>query len=201
VTSRTEKHKKLQIIRRDLGVCKRCNLHTTRKNIVFGAGNPRASLLLAGEAPGEQEDLSGHPFVGRSGVLLDKVLTEAGIKREDVYVTNIVKCRPPGNRNPFQYEVEKCTPFLFRQITTISPKVIISLGRVASNLLLNNKRPLNSLRGSVYSYMGASLIPTYHPSYILRGGNKDLDLLKADIALALSILMSYGETPEIVDSK
>jgi DNA polymerase len=159
----------LAAIRSDLGACIRCKLHTLgRKQIVFGVGNPDADLMFVGEAPGADEDAQGEPFVGRAGQLLTKIIEAIGLKREDVYIANLIKCRPPGNRNPEPDEVEQCEPFLFRQIDTIKPKVIVALGKFAAQALLRTSDPITRLRGREYKYRDAVLMPTYHPAYLLR---------------------------------
>jgi DNA polymerase len=159
----------LAAIREDLGPCTRCKLHTLgRKQIVFGVGNPNADLMFVGEAPGADEDIQGEPFVGRAGQLLTKIIEAMGMKREDVYIANVIKCRPPGNRNPEPDEVEQCEPFLFRQIDTIKPKVIVALGKFAAQSLLRTSDPITRLRGREFKYRDAILMPTYHPAYLLR---------------------------------
>ena len=159
----------LQAIRDDLGDCTRCKLHTLgRKQIVYGVGNPSADLMFVGEAPGADEDLQGEPFVGRAGQLLTKIIEAIGLTRADVYIANVIKCRPPGNRNPEPDEVEQCEPFLFRQIDTIKPKVIVALGKFAAQCLLRTTDPITRLRGREFKYRDAILIPTYHPAYLLR---------------------------------
>ena len=159
----------LAAIRADLGDCLRCKLHTLgRKQIVFGVGNPNADLMFVGEAPGADEDIQGEPFVGRAGQLLTKIIEAIGLKREDVYIANVIKCRPPGNRNPEPDEVEQCEPFLFRQIDTIKPKVIVALGKFAAQSLLRTSDPITRIRGREYKYRDAILMPTYHPAYLLR---------------------------------
>jgi uracil-DNA glycosylase family 4 len=159
----------LAVIREDLGDCTRCKLHTLgRKQIVFGVGNPNADLMFVGEAPGADEDIQGEPFVGRAGQLLTKIIEAIGMKREDVYIANVIKCRPPGNRNPEPDEVEQCEPYLFRQIDTIKPKVIVALGKFAAQCLLRSSDPITRLRGREYKYRDAILMPTYHPAYLLR---------------------------------
>jgi DNA polymerase len=159
----------LVAIREDLGPCTRCKLHTLgRRQIVFGVGNPNADLMFVGEAPGADEDIQGEPFVGRAGQLLTKIIEAIGMKREDVYIANVIKCRPPGNRNPEPDEVEQCEPFLFRQIDSIKPKVIVALGKFAAQCLLRTSDPITRLRGREYKYRDAILMPTYHPAYLLR---------------------------------
>jgi uracil-DNA glycosylase family 4 len=159
----------LVAIREDLGDCTRCKLHRLgRRQIVFGVGNPDADLMFVGEAPGGDEDIQGEPFVGRAGQLLTKIIEAIGLRREDVYIANVIKCRPPNNRNPEPDEVEQCEPFLFRQIDTIKPKVIVALGKFAAQSLLRTTDPITRLRGREYKYRDAILIPTYHPAYLLR---------------------------------
>ena len=152
--------------------CQKCSLGGTRNNFVFGAGDPNASLLLVGEAPGEQEDIKGKPFVGRAGKLLDKILLAINRSREkDVYICNVLKCRPPENRNPLPNEVKECEPYLIHQINLIKPKLIVALGRVAGMTLLNVDNSLKSMRGVIHDYNGTPLIVTYHPAALLRNSN------------------------------
>jgi uracil-DNA glycosylase len=171
----------LKLIREDLGDCTRCKLHKQgRKQIVFGVGNPRADLMFVGEGPGADEDTQGEPFVGRAGQLLNNMIKAMGIRREDVYIANVVKCRPPGNRTPERDECETCSPFLMRQIATIKPKVIVALGAVAAKNLLAINAPMSELRGRFYDFMpagarsndpswqGTKLAVTYHPAFLLR---------------------------------
>lgn len=159
----------LVAIREDLGDCTRCKLHGQgRRQIVFGVGNPHADLMFVGEAPGADEDIQGEPFVGRAGQLLTKIIEAMGLRREDVYIANVIKCRPPNNRNPEPDEVEQCEAFLFRQIDTIRPRVIVALGKFAAQSLLRTTDPITRLRGREYTYRDAILMPTYHPAYLLR---------------------------------
>ena len=159
----------LKAIREDIGDCTRCKLHSLgRKQIVFGVGNPTADLMFVGEAPGADEDIQGEPFVGRAGQLLTKIIEAIGMKREDVYIANVIKCRPPGNRNPEPDEVAQCEQFMFRQVDTIKPKVIVALGKFAAQALLKTNDPITRLRGREYKYRDAILMPTYHPAYLLR---------------------------------
>ena len=159
----------LTSIREDLGDCTRCKLHTLgRKQIVFGVGNPDADLMFVGEAPGADEDVQGEPFVGRAGQLLTKIIEAIDLKREDVYIANLIKCRPPGNRNPEPDEAAQCEPFLFRQIDSIKPKVIVALGKFAAQALLKTTEPITKIRGREFTYRDAVLMPTYHPAYLLR---------------------------------
>jgi uracil-DNA glycosylase family 4 len=160
----------LAVIKADIGPdCSRCKLHTLgRKQVVFGVGNPDADLMFVGEAPGADEDIQGEPFVGRAGQLLTKIIEAINLRREDVYIANVIKCRPPQNRNPEPDEVEQCQPFLFRQIDVIRPKVIVALGKFAAQCLLKTTDPITRIRGREYRYRDAILIPTYHPAYLLR---------------------------------
>jgi DNA polymerase len=160
----------LQAIKDEIGVdCRRCKLCTLgRSQVVFGVGSPRARLMFVGEAPGEDEDKRGEPFVGRAGQLLTKIIEAIGLTREQVYIANVIKCRPPGNRNPEADEVAACEPFLFRQIDAIQPKVIVPLGKFAAQSLLRTMDPITRLRGRQFEYRGAVLLPTFHPAYLLR---------------------------------
>ena len=156
-------------VRDDLGECTRCKLHGLgRRQIVFGVGNPNAELMFVGEAPGADEDIQGEPFVGRAGQLLTRIIEAIGLRRDQVYIANVIKCRPPGNRNPEADEVGQCEPFLFRQIDSIRPKVIVALGKFAAQSLLRTVDPITRLRGREFTYRGAILMPTYHPAYLLR---------------------------------
>ncbi|HEX7138392.1 MAG TPA: uracil-DNA glycosylase, partial [Vicinamibacterales bacterium] len=160
----------LQAVRTDIGDCTRCKLHTLgRTQVVFGVGNPNADLMFVGEAPGADEDVQGIPFVGRAGQLLTDII-EKGLKipRKDVYIANVIKCRPPQNRNPEPDEVATCEPFLFRQVDIIQPKVIVALGKFGAQTLLRTLDPISRLRGRVFEYRGAKLVPTFHPAYLLR---------------------------------
>ena len=150
--------------------CTLCDLHKTRKNVVFGVGNKDADLLIIGEAPGATEDAQGKPFVGRAGMLLDAMLLAIGLHRDDVFIANILKCRPPNNRDPSPHEVKLCTPYLKQQIALIKPKVILAVGRIAAHFLLNTDQSIGKLRGKVYHYgdQQIPLIVTYHPAYLLR---------------------------------
>jgi DNA polymerase len=170
--------------------CSRCKLHTLgRKQVVFGVGNPDADLMFVGEAPGADEDLQGIPFVGRAGQLLTKIIEAIELKRDDVYIANVIKCRPPQNRNPEQDEVETCEPFLFQQIDVIKPKVIVALGTFAARALLRTLDPISRLRGRVYEYRGAKLIPTFHPAYLLRNPSSKRDVWE-DMKLVRRLLNS-----------
>jgi DNA polymerase len=167
----------LVAIREDIGDCTRCVLHAQgRRQIVFGVGNPKAHLMFVGEAPGADEDLQGEPFVGRAGQLLTKIIEAIGLSRADVYIANVIKCRPPGNRNPAPEEVATCQPFLFRQIDAIGPRVIVALGTFAAHALLGTDAPISRLRGRVHDFRGGKLIPTFHPAFLLRSPERKRDV-------------------------
>jgi DNA polymerase len=155
-------------VRKELGDCKRCKLNHTRRTIVFGEGNENAKLMLIGEGPGYDEDVQGRPFVGRAGQLLTKILQSINLPREEVYITNIIKCRPPENRNPEPDEIESCHPFLMKQISAIQPKIICALGTFSAHTLLKTEMKITSLRGKTYDLEGIQVIPTYHPAFLLR---------------------------------
>ena len=178
----------LAAIQADIGDCTRCKLHTLgRKQIVFGVGNPEADLMFVGEAPGADEDEQGIPFVGRAGQLLTKIIEAIDLRRDDVYIANIIKCRPPQNRNPEPDEVASCEPFLFRQIEVIKPKVIVALGKYAAQTLLRTDAPISRLRGRQFDYRGAKLIPTFHPAYLLRNPSSKREVWE-DMKLVRSLL-------------
>jgi len=189
----------LKIIREDLGDCTRCKLHQQgRKQIVFGVGNPRAELMFVGEGPGADEDAQGEPFVGRAGQLLNNMIKAMGLRREEVYIANVVKCRPPGNRTPERDECETCSPFLMRQIAVIKPKVVVALGAVSAKNLLAMNAPMSELRGRFYDFMpagarasdstwqGAKLAVTYHPAFLLRDPRQ-----KGEAWKDLQLVMKY----------
>ena len=177
-------------VRNEIGDCTRCRLHSQgRTQIVFGVGNPRADLMFVGEAPGADEDVQGIPFVGRAGQLLTKIIEAIGLTRDDVYIANVIKCRPPGNRNPEQDEVDTCEPFLYRQIDIIKPKVIVALGTFAAKALLQSTDPISRLRGRTYDYRGAKLIPTFHPAYLLRNPSSKREVWE-DMKVARKLLQS-----------
>ena len=155
-------------VRAELGECTRCKLHRHRTQIVFGVGNPTAGLVFVGEAPGADEDAQGEPFVGRAGQLLTKIIEAMGMKREDVYICNIIKCRPPNNRTPEADEILACEPFLLKQLQAIRPKFICALGGPAAQTLLRTKEPISRLRGQFFDFHGIPLLPTFHPAYLLR---------------------------------
>ncbi len=175
-------------VRAAIGDCTRCKLHALgRSQIVFGVGNPQADLMFVGEAPGADEDVQGVPFVGRAGQLLTKIIEAIGLRREDVYIANVIKCRPPQNRNPEPDEVEQCEPFLFQQIDAIKPKVIVALGKFGAQTLLRTLDPISRLRGRVFEYRGAKLVPTFHPAYLLRNPSSKREVWE-DMKLVRSLL-------------
>jgi uracil-DNA glycosylase len=179
----------LTAIRADIGECTRCPLHAQgRRQIVFGVGNPTADLMFVGEAPGADEDIQGEPFVGRAGQLLTKIIESIGLSRTDVYIANVIKCRPPGNRNPEPVEVATCKPFLFEQIDTIRPKVIVALGTFAAQALLETDTPISRLRGRVQPFRGGiKLVPTFHPAFLLRSPDRKRDVWE-DMKLVRGLL-------------
>jgi uracil-DNA glycosylase len=158
----------LEGVREELGECTRCKLHAHRTQIVFGVGNPSARLVFVGEAPGADEDAQGEPFVGRAGQLLTKIIEAMGMRREDVYICNIIKCRPPNNRTPEADEIVACQPFLLQQLLAIDPKYICALGGPATQTLLQTKEPISRLRGRFHDFHGIPLLPTFHPAFLLR---------------------------------
>jgi len=181
-------------IRAELGDCQRCKLAPTRRSIVFGVGAEDAPLMFVGEAPGEQEDRRGEPFVGPAGELLDKMIEAMGWSRASVYIANTLKCRPPGNRNPQPDELEPCMPFLKAQIATIAPRIIVALGRPAANQLLEVDAPISALRGQFHDRHGAKVMPTFHPAYLLREPDKKRETW-SDLKLVMAELERLGIHP------
>lgn len=170
-------------------VCTDCGLSQTRTNVVFGVGDPQARVMLVGEAPGKNEDLQGEPFVGAAGKLLDSLLAEIGLERSEVYIANVLKCRPPGNRDPHPNEIDSCKGYLREQIRLIEPEVVVTLGNFATKLLLNTETGITRLRGRLHPWwLGSSLVPTFHPAAALRGGDRVTDQMREDFALVRSIL-------------
>jgi len=174
-------------VHEDLGECTRCRLHSTRHKIVFGDGNPKAELVFVGEGPGADEDAQGLPFVGRAGKLLTQMIEAMGLQRKDVYICNVVKCRPPGNRQPEEDEVSTCSPFLLRQIDAIAPKVIVCLGAVAAKTLLQTSRGISQFRGEWLDFRGRKLLATYHPAYLLRNPPAKSEVWK-DLQKVMTVL-------------
>jgi uracil-DNA glycosylase family 4 len=180
----------LAALQTHIGDCTRCKLSALgRTQVVFGVGNPNADLMFVGEAPGADEDIQGVPFVGRAGHLLTKIIEAIDLKREDVYIANVIKCRPPQNRNPEPDEIETCQPFLFQQIDVIQPKVIVTLGKFAAQCLLRSEEPISRLRGRLFEYRGAKLIPTFHPAYLLRNPSSKREVWE-DMKLVKKLLNS-----------
>jgi DNA polymerase len=183
-TKPSDKAAALQMIREDIGDCTRCALHKGRNKLVFADGSPNARLMFVGEGPGADEDAQGLPFVGRAGQLLNNMIMAMGLKREEVYIANVVKCRPPGNRTPEPEEANTCSPFLFRQIDVVRPEVIVALGATAATYLLGQRQPLAGLRGRVHSFRGTKLIVTYHPAFLLRDPRQKKEAW-ADLQIAM----------------
>jgi uracil-DNA glycosylase len=183
-TKPADKAAALRMIREDIGDCTRCALHKGRNKLVFADGSPNARLMFVGEGPGADEDAQGLPFVGRAGQLLNNMITAMGLKREEVYIANVVKCRPPGNRTPEPEEANTCSPFLFRQIDVVRPEVIVALGATAATYLLGQRQPLAGLRGRVHSFRGTRLIVTYHPAFLLRDPRQKKEAW-ADLQIAM----------------
>lgn len=183
----------LKEIRNELGDCRRCKLYRTRRTIVFGEGNEKARLMFIGEGPGYDEDVQGRPFVGRAGQLLTKIIQSMHLQRDEVYIANIVKCRPPENRNPEPDEIESCSPFLLRQIHSIQPRIICALGTFSAQTLLKTTAKITALRGKLYDLGNIKVIPTYHPAFLLRNTNKKKDVWE-DMKRILEFLRE-GEKP------
>ena len=177
----------LKMLRDEIGDCQRCPLSKGRRNLVFGVGNPEAELVFVGEAPGRDEDIKGEPFVGRAGQLLTRIINAMGLSRDDVYICNVIKCRPPGNRDPLPEEIAKCEPYLKRQLDILNPLIICALGSFAARTLLKTEARISQIRGRVHTYNGIPLIPTYHPSYLLRNPQAKRDVWQ-DVQRAMEIL-------------
>lgn len=179
-------------------VCTACRLAETRSNVVFGVGDPEASLIFVGEAPGKNEDLQGEPFVGAAGHLLDELLAGIGIKREEVYIANVLKCRPPGNRDPREDEIDACKGYLREQIRLIEPEVVVTLGNFATKLLLRTEMGITRVRGQRFDWwLGATLIPTFHPAAALRGRPSVREQMQQDFALVAEVLAEKASVPEV----
>ncbi len=168
ILSSLDKDENISLLEEKVKQCKKCGLANTRKNVVFGSGNTNSRLMFIGEAPGYEEDVQGLPFVGDAGMLLTKIIEVMGLKRDDVYICNILKCRPPDNRDPLPGEISLCIDYLHKQIECVRPKIICGLGKFASQTLMNSKTPISDLRGKWHEYRGISFMPTYHPAYLLR---------------------------------
>jgi uracil-DNA glycosylase family 4 len=184
----------LQVVRDELGDCTRCKLSGGRKNIVFGRGNPDADLVFVGEAPGADEDAQGEPFVGAAGQLLDRMIAAMGYGRDDVYICNVIKCRPPQNRNPEPDEVAACEPFLKKQLAALRPRMLVALGKFASQSLSGEQTAISRLRGNVRSYEGVPVMPTYHPAYLLRTPEAKRDVW-SDLRAVMAVLAGMGVPP------
>jgi uracil-DNA glycosylase family 4 len=181
-------------VRAELGDCQRCKLSASRNKIVFGAGAEDAQLVFIGEAPGADEDRTGEPFVGRAGQLLDKMIEAMGRSRRTVYISNLLKCRPPNNRNPEADEAAACRPFLVAQLEVLAPRIIVALGKPSANALLNMNAPISSLRGKFHERMGLKIMPTFHPAFLLREPDRKRDAW-ADLQLVMAELARIGVTP------
>lgn len=188
----------MQILEQKALGCIDCRLSETRTNVVFGVGNPQARLMFVGEAPGKNEDLEGEPFVGAAGKLLDRLLGEIGLERSQVYIANVLKCRPPGNRDPRPDEIDSCKGYLREQIRLIHPEVVVTLGNFATKLLLNTQTGITRLRGVPHRWwLNSLLIPTFHPAAALRGGDRVTDQMRADFSIVKAYLDEPPEeTPE-----
>jgi len=179
----------LAVVAAEAATCTRCPLAATRTQVVFGVGDPDADLLFVGEGPGAEEDRRGEPFVGRSGRLLDQLVAEEmGLTRDRFYIANVVKCRPPENRDPRPEEIEACHPWLARQLELMAPRVVVTLGNVATRTLLGTKEGITRLRGRTYPYAGGVLVPTFHPAAVLRGGAQQMAQMRADLVRAKQVL-------------
>jgi len=191
ISAAQDKPAALTVIREDIGDCTRCRLHKGRTKLVFGVGNVNADIMFVGEGPGADEDAQGEPFVGRAGQLLNNMISAMGIKREDVYIANIVKCRPPSNRTPEKDECDTCSPFLMRQIEVVKPKVIVALGAVAAKNLLAINDSMANLRGRWYDFRDTKLLVTYHPAYLLRDPRQKKEAWK-DLQIVMKLLGLTG---------
>ena len=189
----SQKASSLEKIREEIGDCRRCKLWNERTHIVYGMGSSKADLMFVGEAPGREEDVQGIPFVGRSGKLLTGIIEAIDLKREDVYIANILKCHPPKNRNPEADEVESCEGFLFKQIEVIKPKIIVALGAYAAQCLLQTKDPIGRIRGRFFHFQDSLLLPTFHPAYLLRNPSAKRDVWE-DIKVVRDQLKELGSS-------
>jgi DNA polymerase len=181
----------LEQVRADLGDCERCRLHAERKHIVFGEGTSAARVVIVGEGPGYEEDQQGRPFVGPAGRLLDRIIAAMGWRRDQIYICNVLKCRPPGNRDPEREEIETCGPFLRRQIRAIGPQAILALGGFAAQFLLSSQQPISRLRSNVFQFEGIPVVPTYHPAYLLRNPARKRQVWE-DVQLLLTLVREKG---------
>ena len=184
-------------VEREASGCTRCPLWRGRTNVVFGVGDPTSDLMLVGEGPGAQEDLQGEPFVGRSGKLLDQLVhDELGITRKELYIANVLKCRPPGNRDPLPDEISSCRPYLEAQLHIVDPRVVVTLGNFATKLLLDTNEGINRVRGRAYPFRRGYLVPTYHPAAVLRSGGESVARMRADLVRAKQLLAAPAPEPE-----
>jgi len=188
----------LEQIRADLGECRRCRLHTTRTHIVFGEGKPSARVVLVGEGPGQEEDRKGRPFVGAAGKLLDRIIAAMGWRRHEIYICNVIKCRPPGNRDPRPDEIDECGRFLKRQLRAIRPEAILALGSFSSQFLLSSHQPISQLRHRIHQFEGFPVVATYHPAYLLRNPLQKRQAWK-DVQLLLSLLQGQFRSRDKAD--
>jgi DNA polymerase len=186
----------LEEVRKELGDCKRCKLHRTRRTIVFGEGNEKATLMFIGEGPGYDEDVQGRPFVGKAGQLLTKIIESINLPREEVYIANIIKCRPPQNRNPEPDEIQSCNPFLMKQIRVIQPKIICALGTFAAQTLLKTDTKISALRGKFFDLEGIKVIPTYHTAFLLRNPERKREVWE-DMKKIAEWLNNHKKTREM----
>jgi len=185
----------LEEVRKELGDCRRCKLHRTRRTLVFGEGNEKARLMIIGEGPGYDEDVQGRPFVGKAGQLLTKILQSIHLQREEVYITNIVKCRPPQNRNPEPDEIHACHPFLLKQIEAIHPKIICALGASSAQTLLKTEAKITALRGRCHEIAGIKVFPTYHPAYLLRNPERKREVWE-DMKQIFRLIFEDDDAPQ-----
>ncbi len=197
MTSMTESAMELESLAREAAGCTACGLAENRTTVVFGDGNPAAEVMFVGEGPGFHEDQQGLPFVGKSGQLLDELLEQIGLKRGDVYIANVVKCRPPNNRDPRPEEIDACKPYLRRQLELIQPKVVVTLGNFSTKLLLKTETGITRLRGKAYPWWGRHLLPTFHPAAALRGGPRVRFQMEEDFTLVRDLIDGAAAAPPI----
>ncbi len=189
----------LELLAAEAAGCTKCRLSESRTQVVFGVGAFDADVMFVGEAPGRNEDLQGEPFVGAAGKLLDRLLGEIGLERDDVYIANVIKCRPPGNRDPRPDEIDSCKGYLRTQLTLVDPRVVVTLGNFATKLLLKRNVGITRLRGQVYPWWQRHVVPTFHPAAALRGGDRITEQMRQDFALVAAILDAPAQAPEPVE--